>query len=505
MNLKDENPDILNFLANLSNDEVFTPTKLALKILDELPDSLWSNPETKILDPVCKTGIFLREAASKLNKGLKNKIKDDKKRIDHILKNQIFGIAITELTSLVSRRSVYYSRDTKSKFSICKEFNNGNGNILYNISDHKWINDRCIHCGASKIQYDRTEGSEKYAYEFIHTKNPEKLFNNMKFDVIIGNPPYQLSDGGHSRSASTIYHLFVENAKRLNPKYLSMITPSRWFIGGKGLDQFRKDMLSDKRLKKIVDYETSAEVFRGADIAGGVNYFLWDRDHNGKCEVVNIRKDKESSTARYLDDFDVLIRDNKALKIIKKIKDLKISNGKTLKDSVSPSKPFALRTNYEPKNSGIPCWFIQRVGKKYANKKDVGDANNLLDKWKLLIPKAPIAGQTDFSKPVGFYYNGNIQLARPGECCTESWNVAGSFSSEKETLNFKSYLFTKTVRFLLLQAVISQDVTRRNFMFVPDLGSYDRIYDDKYLVKKWNISDKEWEYIDSRITKISNE
>ena len=121
MNLKDENPDILNFLANLSNDEVFTPTKLALKILDELPDSLWSNPETKILDPVCKTGIFLREAASKLNKGLKNKIKDDKKRIDHILKNQIFGIAITELTSLVSRRSVYYSRDTKSKFSICKK------------------------------------------------------------------------------------------------------------------------------------------------------------------------------------------------------------------------------------------------------------------------------------------------------------------------------------------------------------------------------------------------
>jgi len=505
MNIKNENPDILNFLANLSNDEVFTPTKLAARVLDDLPSNIWSNPNIKILDPVCKTGIFLREAASRFNIGLKNKIKDDKKRIDHILKNQIFGIAITELTSLISRRSVYYSRDTKSKFSICKKFNNRNGNILYNVSSHKWISDRCTYCGASKIQYDRTEGSENYAYEFIHTKNPEKLFNNMKFDVIIGNPPYQLSDGGHSRSASTIYHLFVENAKRLNPKYLSMIIQSRWFVGGKGLDQFRKDMLSDKRLKKIVDYETSSEVFRGADIAGGVNYFLWDRDHNGKCEVVNIRKDKESLSVRYLDEFDVLIRDNKALKIIKKIKDLKISNGKTLKDSVSPSKPFALRTNYEPKNAGIPCWFIQRIGKKYANKRDVGDSNNLLAKWKLLIPKAPIAGQTDFSKPVGFYYNGNVQLAKPGECCTESWNVAGAFSTEKETLNFKSYLFTKTVRFLLLQAVISQDVTRRNFMFVPDLGNYDRIYDDKYLVKKWNISDKEWEYIDSRITKVSNE
>ena len=505
MNLKNENPDILNFLANLSNDEVFTPTKLASKVLDELPSKIWSNPDIKILDPVCKTGIFLREAASKLNKGLKNKIKDDKKRIDHILKNQIYGIAITELTSLVSRRSVYYSRDTKSKFSICKKFNDGNGNILYNISNHKWSNDRCIYCGASKIQYDRLDGAEKYAYEFIHTKNPEELFKDMKFDVIIGNPPYQLSDGGHSRSASTIYHLFVENAKRLNPKYLSMITPSRWFVGGKGLDQFRKDMLSDKRLKKIVDYETSSEVFKGADIAGGVNYFLWDRDHKGKCEIVNIRKDIESSTVRSLNDFDVLIRDNKALKIIKKIKDLNINNGRTLKDRISPSKPFGLRTNYDPKNTGVPCWFIQRVGKKFANKKDVVDSNNLLALWKLLIPKAPIAGQTDFSKPVGFYYNGNVQLAKPGECCTESWNVAGAFSSEKETLNFKSYLFTKTVRFLLLQAVISQDVTRRNFMFVPDLKNYDRIYDDKYLVKKWNISEKEWEYIDSRITKISNE
>ena len=505
MNIKNENPDILNFLANLSNDEVFTPAKLATRVLDELPSNIWSNPNIKILDPVCKTGIFLREAASRFNIGLKNKIKDDKKRIDHILKNQIFGIAITELTSLISRRSVYYSRDTKSKFSICKKFNNRNGNILYNISNHKWVNDRCISCGASKIQYDRSEGYEKYAYEFIHTKNPEKLFNNMKFDVIIGNPPYQLSDGGHSRSASTIYHLFVENAKRLNPKYLSMITPSRWFVGGKGLDQYRKDMLSDRRLKKIVDYETSSEVFRGPDIAGGVNYFLWDRDHNGKCEIVNIRKDKEFSTTRYLDEFNVMIRDNKAIKIIKKIKDLKINNDKRLSDVVSPRKVFNLSTNYSPKNSGIPCWFIQKIGKKFANKSDITDSKNLLNKWKFLVPKAPIAGQTDFSKPVGFYYNGNTIIAKPGECCTESLIVAGAFNTEKETKSFKSYLFTKIARFLLLQSVISQDVTRKNFMFVPDLGSYDRTYDDKYLINKWNISDKEWEYIDSRITKISNE
>tara|TARA_Y100001958_G_C21243113_1_gene571732 strand:- start:2637 stop:4148 length:1512 start_codon:yes stop_codon:yes gene_type:complete len=501
MNSKNENPDIVNFLANLSNDEVFTPSKFAIRMLDELPNHIWSNPNIKILDPSCKTGIFLREAASRLNKGLKNKIKDDKKRINHILKNQIFGIAITELTSLVSRRSIYYSRDTNSKFSVCKKFNNGNGNIIYNEIQHVWnIKNRCEYCGATKVQYSRNKDLEKYAYEFIHTRNPQELFKNMKFDVIIGNPPYQLSDGGHSRSATTIYHLFVENAKKLNPKYLTMVIQSRWFVGGKGLDNFRKDMLSDTRIKKIVDFESSSDVFPGPDIAGGVNYFLWDRDHNGKCEIINVRKNQERSTIRSLDEYEILIRDSQALQIIKNLKKLNINNGKTLSDRVSPRKPFGLPTNYLPKNSGTPCWFIQKIGKKFAKSSDISDTGNLIKKWKLLIPKAPIAGQTDFSKPVGFYYDGNVQIAKPGECCTESWIVAGVFTTEKEAIYFKSYLFTKTVRFLLLQAVISQDVTRRNFMFVPDLISYDRKYDDKYLVKKWNISEKDWKYIDSRIT-----
>lgn len=501
MNLKNENPDIVNFLANLSNDEVFTPSKFANSMLDLLPSHIWSNPDIKILDPSCKTGIFLREAASRLNKGLKNKIKDDKKRINHILKNQIFGIAVTELTSLISRRSVYYSRDTNSKFSVIKSFNNGKGNIIYNDIQHVWNNkNRCVYCGATKTQYSRDKDLEKYAYEFIHTNNPEELFNNMKFDVIIGNPPYQLSDDGHSRSATTIYQLFVENAKKLNPKYMTMIIPSRWFVGGKGLDSFRKDMLSDTRIKKIVDFESSSDVFPGPEIAGGVNYFLWDRDHSGKCEIVNVRKNEEKSTLRSLNKYEVLIRDSQALQMIEKIKKLNINNGKTLSNRILPRKPFGLPTNYKPEKNGVPCWFIQKIGKKFAKSSDISDSENLIKKWKLLIPKAPIAGQTNFSKPVRFYYDGNVQIAKPGECCTESWIVAGAFSTEKETLNYKSYLFTKTVRFLLLQAVISQDVTRRNFMFVPDLINYDRNYDDKFLVKKWNISEKDWKYIDSRIT-----
>ena len=261
-------------------------------------------------------------------------------------------------------------------------------------------------------------------------------------------------------------------------------------------------MLSDQRIKKIVDFESSSDVFPGPDIAGGVNYFLWDRDHKGKCEIVNVRKKEEKSTTRNLDEFDILIRDSDALSVIKKIDKNNINNGKKLSDTISPRKPFGLPTNYAPKKNGVPCWFIQKIGKQFAGKSDVSDNGGLLNKWKLLIPIAPIAGQTDFSKPVGFYYDGNVVLAKPGEYCTESWVVAGAFKSEKETLNFKSYLFTKTVRFLLLQGVISQHVTRKNFIFVPDLGIYDRRYDDKYLIKKWNISEKEWKYIDSRITAI---
>ena len=174
-------------------------------------------------------------------------------------------------------------------------------------------------------------------------------------------------------------------------------------------------------------------------------------------------------------------------------------NNKWLDSRVSSRKPFGLPTNYKPNKEGIPCWFIQKIGLQYAKSVDIVDSNNLLNKWKLLLPKAPIAGQTDFSKPVGFYYDGNVRIAKPGECCTESWIVAGAFETEEEISNYKSYIFTKIVRFLLLQTVVSQDVTKKNFMFVPDLEKYDKIYTDKYLCDLWEITEDEWKYIDSKI------
>jgi len=324
----------------------------------------------------------------------------------------------------------------------------------------------------------------------------------MKFDVIIGNPPYQLSDGGNGVSAKPIYQLFIQQAMKLNPRYLSMIVPSRWFIGGKGLDSFRSEMLSDKRIRKIVDFENTYEVFPGVDIAGGINYFLWSRDHRGMCEFVNMKDNTAISRTRFLDEFEVLIRQNRAVDIVKKIRDVHGNNGVYMSQTVSPSKPFGLRTFYEPKESGIPCWFIQRIGRKFASVEDYSDDLGIKDKWKFLVPRSPIAGQTDFTKPVGFYYEGNIKIAEPGEICTESFIVLFSADTKEEVLSFKSYLFTKIVRFLLLQSVASQDVTRNCYRFVPSLGHYSGTYTDEILRERWNITDEEWEYIDSRIKAV---
>lgn len=326
----------------------------------------------------------------------------------------------------------------------------------------------------------------------------------MKFDVIISNPPYQLSDGGNGKSAKPIYQHFVDMAKKLKPRYISMIIPSRWFSGGKGLYDFRYMMLNDTHIRKLVDYENFKDVFPGVDLAGGACYFLWDRDNTGLCEVTNFDRERPSTLIRSLSEYDFFIRQNTAVQIVDKI--LSKCKGKpTLSDRVSSRKPFGLSTNYEPRNNGIPCWFIQKIGLQYADENDVEDSKGYLNLWKFLIPKAPIAGQTDFSKQITFYYDGNTRIAKPGECCTESWIIAGAFETQDEVLSYKSYIFTKVVRFLLLQTVVSQDVTKKNYCFIPDLSSYTGEYTDKKLCKMWDITEEEWTYIDSRIGTIGGD
>ncbi|MCF6309065.1 MAG: Eco57I restriction-modification methylase domain-containing protein [Sulfurimonas sp.] len=304
--------------------------------------------------------------------------------------------------------------------------------------------------------------------------------------------------GGHGKSASPIYNKFIEQAKKLNPRYLTMIIPARWFAGGKGLDEFRNEMLNDSRIRKLVDFENSSDVFPGVDIAGGICYFLWDRDNKGLCEVSNQYEGERITSQRALNEFNIFIRHSRAVPIIRTV--LKKEDAKKhLNEIISARKPFSLPTNYKPTKNGTPCHFTQKLGLQFANSEEVTDKNKIIDKWKLLIPAAPIAGQTDFSKPVGFYYDGNTRIAKPGECCTESWLVACAFPTKEEVLSFKSYLFTKTVRFLLLQTVVSQHVTRDKFLFIPNLEKYNQDFTDAILRKRWDISDEEWDFIDSKI------
>lgn len=313
------NPDVLTCLANLSNDEVFTPPSLANQILDSLPAELWQNKNATFLDPVCKSGVFLREIAKRLMVGLNTQIPDQQQRINHIYKNQLFGLSITELTGLLSRRSVYCSKTANGTYSVCDDFGDEQGNIRFGRIEHTWKNGNCTFCGAAKEGYDRGKDLETYAYQFIHTDKPEKLFKKMRFDVIIGNPPYQLADTGPSKSASPIYNLFIEQAKKLNPRFLTMIIPARWFAGGKGLDGFRQEMLNDERISKLVDFPNASEVFPGVDIAGGICYFLWEREHTGPCEVTTVEKGVPTSSVRALNEFPTFIRQTEAVPIIRKV------------------------------------------------------------------------------------------------------------------------------------------------------------------------------------------
>jgi site-specific DNA-methyltransferase (adenine-specific) len=489
------NPDVLNCLANLSNDEVFTPPNIVNQILDDLPATLWSDSTTRFLDPATKSGVFLREIVKRLNHGLKAEIPDDNERLQHVYKHQVFGIPITELTSLISRRTLYCSKYANGTYSIFTEGKDEQGNIRQFNHKHNWSGSTCLDCGANKDVYSRNKEFEAYSYDFIHSRSIEEDFR-MKFDVIIGNPPYQLETGGSGKQAKPIYQKFVQQAIKMKPRYLCMIIPARWYAGGFGLDAFRGEMLNSKKIAKLVDFENSSDVFPGVDIAGGVCYFLHDEHHNGLCEVTTYRKSQKIISERKLNEFDVFIRNSKAVGIIRKAtKDY----DRFLNEFVSPIKPFGLPTNYTPKMTGTPCWFKQSVGLKFALDSDYSDNYKLKDYWKVLVPKAPIAGQTDFGKPIRLYHSRNCFISRPREICVESYIVAGHFKTENEAKNYQAYLFTKTVRFLIIQATISQDVNRKNFRFVPKLESFESKFSDEELCDLWGITQDEWKVIDESI------
>jgi site-specific DNA-methyltransferase (adenine-specific) len=508
--LRSRNPDVLTCIANLSNDEVFTPPDFANQMLDTLAAAwaadhdgadLWADPSVRFLDPCTKSGVFLREITRRLTKGLAAAIPDLNARVDHILTRQVYGIGITQLTSLLARRSLYCSKHAQGRHSIARSFASDDGNIWFERMEHTWKGDKCAYCGASRKILDRGEDLESHAYAFIHTDDiktrvAELFGGDMQFDVIIGNPPYQLDDGGYGTSAAPIYQLFVEKALDLNPRFAVFVTPSRWMAGGKGLDKYRERMLSDKRLRNIVDYPKLYEGFPGVKIRGGISYFLWDRDYNGPCEVQTIWDGNPTgpAVARHLDAYDILVRRNEAVPILDKVR---AKDEPTLDARVSSRKPFGLPTNFKGKSSAAGlsnpvCLFEnQRIG--WIARKDITTNSEWIDEWKVLMTRVQgtsAAVETKFlSKPI---------IAAPGTACTETYLVAGHFATELEAARYAKYLRTRFVRFLVSLRKSTQDAPKHVYAFIPDL-SLNEEWTDAKLYKRYGLTEDEIAFIESQV------
>jgi len=521
--LRGRNPDVLTCIANLSSDEVFTPPEFANRMLDTLTEAwaqdhdganLWANPEVRFLDPCTKSGVFLREITRRLVEGLKEQIPDLQARVNHILTRQVFGIGITRLTALMARRTVYCSKHAMGPHSICKEFQTDDGNIWFERVQHTWEGNKCRYCGAPRSELDRGEDRENYAYPFIHTDDIKtriaQMFGGvMQFDVIIGNPPYQLSDGGFGKSATPIYQLFVEQAKKLEPRYLTMVIPSRWFAGGKGLDGFREAMLTDNRIRSIDDYLSAADVFPGVGLKGGVCFFLWNRDHPGLCRVTTHFKDWQPTTvARPLLEpgADVFIRFNEGLSVLKKVVEVETGQSEniSLPESmrfdrlVSSLRPFGLRTFFrgrkQPSKEDVKIY--QNGGTGYIAREEVQTGSELIDKWKIYVCRAaPGTGNRDtyphriLSTPF---------IGEPGSVCSETYLCIGPFETRAEAESALSYLTCRLTRLLILLHKPSQDTTRKVYKFVP-VQEWTKLWTDNDLYAKYRLTPSEIAFIERMV------
>lgn len=497
------NPDVLSCLANLSNDEVFTPPEVVNQMLDMLPQELFRNPDTTFLDPACKTGVFLREIAKRLIIGLEPQFLDLQERLDHIFHKQLYGIAITELTSLLSRRGVYCSKYPNSGFSVSM-FDDPQGNIRFKRIQHTWIDGKCSFCGASRSEYARGDVLETHAYELIHAESPERIFD-MKFDVIIGNPPYQLSDGGNAASAIPIYQRFVERAQKLNPRYLTMIIPSRWFTGGRGLDAFRAKMLNDQQIREIHDYPDASDVFPGVEIKGGVCYFLWEKSTAGNCRIVTHKGNSTHESVRPLLEpgMDTFIRNSEQISVLKKVQSF---GEQPFGDILSANDPFGfdvreansyrrVRAPYEMtpfRNSAMYYyngWRKDGVG--YVDRSYIRKNMDLVDQYKVFVPRVWGAGdpETDWVHPF---------VVGPNSCSTETYLAIGPFESKEIAENVVSYMQTKFFHFLIALVKNTQQAMKKVYTFVP-MQDFSKPWSDEKLYSKYHLSEEEISFIESMI------
>ncbi len=512
--LRGRNPDVLTCIANLSNDEVFTPPEFANRMLDTLAEAwaashnganIWADKKVRFLDPCAKSGVFLREITSRLTKGLADEMPNLEKRVNHILTRQVFGIGITHLTSLLARRSVYCSKHANGPHSVAKSFTSDAGNIWFERTEHKWVNGKCSLCGAGQATYDRGKELETHAYAFIHTDNikawiAELFGDNMQFDVIIGNPPYQLGSDGGTRDVP-IYQHFVEQAKKLEPRYLAMIIPSRWMASGLGLSEFRQTMLGDRRMRELVDYPAANDVFPGVEVKAGVCYFLWDAAHNGDCNVTTSRSGEiVGPMARNLGEYDVFVRDGRAMSILRKVQKQSEPSINTI---LARDKEFGWTSNFdgfhEKERAGdLPLYYIRTMKRSvgYIARKEVTKSAHLIDTWKVLVPQAFNGGDA-----LPHQILGRPLIAPSPSVCTQSF-LFFSVESEKAAKSLQSYYTTRFFRFLVSLRKITQHATHSTYTWVP-IQKWNCTWTDEALYEKYGITKQEQAYIESQVRVMS--
>lgn len=514
--LRAHNPDVLTCIANLSNDEVFTPPEFANKMLDSVAEAwaasndganIWADRAVTFLDPVSKSGVFLREVTRRLTEGLKDAIPDLEARVGHILTEQVFGMGITHLTSLLARRSLYCSKHANGLHSIANGFASEDGNIWFQRTEHTWGDTKCEFCGAPRAILDRETEVENYAYPFIHTDNinarlADMFGGSMQFDVIVGNPPYQMKGGAGGSSDSSIYQLFVEQAKTLEPKFLAMVVPSRWLAGGRGLDEFRKEMLSSGKLARLIDFPVSSEIFPNVEVKGGICYFLWSDAHRGACDVTVVRGDSESTSSRQLDEFDVFVRDPISVGILRKV--LKAGE-RPITDILTADTPFGIATNFEGfhelKKSGDVALHYVRSGRRHIGfvpRASITKNAGLIDQWKVLVPKAGSDGGQRIPDSV----LGKPLLSPPPSVATQTF-LAFCVDNENEARSLESYYRTKFFRHLVSLRKLTQDALRPMYSWVP-IQAWDCQWSDNVLYEKYGLTSEEIDYVENVIRPMDN-
>ena len=499
-------PDVLEVIANLSSNEVFTPPRVVNNVLDLLPENVWKDPSLRWLDPGAKTGVFPREITKRLMVGLAEAIPDEAERLQHILGEMVFAFAITDMTAMMTRRSLYCSKDASSELSA-SQLPTKEGNVWHERIEHSYdAKDRCAECGGYKQGLEQ-DGRDNYAYGFIHAEGRQQITKetNMKFDVVAGNPPYQMDADSEGKNVIALYDAFVNQARDLNPQYIAMIIPSRWMAGGRGLDEFRTTMLADKRIRRIVDYPNAGELFPGVEIKAGVLYFLWDRDNPGTCMTSTHRNGEiVGPVERQLDEFDIFVRDARALPILHKVLKRKEPS---LSDMVSTRDPFgpALSSNFtgyrkgDKKQQGDLKLFMvvggQRV-EKWVSPDLVSRNHSLIRKWKVLVPKAYGA-----SEAIPHQVIGQPVLGGQNSVCSPTYLVLGPFENKTEAESAESYIKTRFLRFLVSLSKLSQNSTQKNYTWVPQ-QTWDRTWTDAELYKKYGITKDEQEYIAAMVKEM---